>query len=293
METLFERLQVADSQNQYNPYGGTRNRRRPIMSEPCSVTSKGDCVSRTKFTPGVPVSYVENPPPESQSHLQDVPDDDMGMFCNTSRHGPESIGTDASDVSRGMMLLPSAADMPIVKRTVLFDTRTRDPSLTPTATSVRFRLDQPILSVSRIAVHSMRVPIYLDPTNAGLQAEDYVMLSLGLNLNDTNCVVNMPDGGTTAPTFNRAIAHLPLAPSFVGSSFATLEAKTPPAQFYTDFMKPIPSIENIELSWWRFQKSQSSNSSYIIPNTHPGTVGFVNENAYVCLIFYCKNRRPE
>jgi hypothetical protein len=258
------------------------------------------------------VSFVNNPPPEDSDAIQTYVDEDVsdesvfgvpsyGHYSKPTSRIPRTIGAGAEDMSRGQMLLPSAADMPIVRRVVMFDTRCRDPSLTPTAGNVRFRLDQPILSVSRIAVHSARVPIHLDPVNAGLQAEDYAILSIGMNHFDTNIPVNQPDvmgptgpmSSISAPTFNRALAYIPLIPSVVGSNFATLPPYNPPGSFYADFLKPIPSIESIEISWWRFQKSMAGNTSYIIPNTHPGEVGDVNENAYVTLIFYCKNRRPE
>ena len=296
METLLGRLQVADSSNQYNPFN-PRTRTR-IMDQPCVPTVDGTCVSRTRFKPGVPMTYVENPPPEMSESIQRINDDDVGdesVFGpkSSSSRIPRTIGTDSMDMSRGQMLLPSAADMPIVRRLVMFDTRFRDPSITPTASSVRFKLDQPILSVSRISVHSARVPIHLDPTNVGMQAEDYAILSVGLNLYDTDIPVNQPDGGTSAPTFNRALAYIPLIPHVAGSNFATIPPYSPPGSFYTDFLKPIPSIESVELSWWRFQKTTTGNVSYIIPNTHPGEVGDVAENAYVILVFYCKNRRPE
>lgn len=101
--------------------------------------------------------------------------------------------------------------------------------------------------------------------------------------------------GPTA-TFNRPLAYIPLTPMSAGSSFAGFLADaTPPHRWYVDFLKPIPSLEKLELSWWRFQKMESDPAApYNIPNlSGPGTVGAVDENANVMLAFFCKNRRPE
>lgn len=295
----MSRMQMADSTNQYNPF-------RPgetIMDQPCVVHGNGQCMSRLPNRIGLPDQFVGNPPPEDSEYMQVQEDPDVharGSKTKRQPRYPETVGTGASDFSRGQMFLPSAGEMPIVRRVVMFDTRFRDPAVTPTASRVLFSLEQPIYSVSRIAVLSARVPIYLTPSNASLQAEDYVMLSIGMNLPDVVAVANQPSAAaSTASTFSRALAYIPLQPMNTTSAFAGFEADaTPPHRYYTDFLKPIPSLEKIELSWWRFQKSPSTPSVaapilYNIPNVHTGTVGLVNENCFVTLVFFCKNRRPE
>lgn len=295
----MSRMQVADSTNQYNPFQPGE----PIMDQPCVVHADGRCMSRIPDRIGLPDQYVVNPPPEDSEYLQVLEDPDVRARGSKSKRQPsypKTVGAGATDFSRGQMLLPSAGEMPIVRRVVMFDTRFRDPAVTPTASRVLFTLEQPIYSVSRIAVLAARVPIYLTPSNVNLLAEDYVMLSIGINLPDVVAVANQPSASaTTASTFSRALAYIPLQPMNSTSAFAGFGADaTPPHRYYTDFLKPIPSLEKIELSWWRFQKSPSAPGAaapilYNIPNVHAGTVGLVNENCFVTLIFFCKNRRPE
>jgi hypothetical protein len=210
-----------------------------------------------------------------------------------------TVGATESDMSTGFVFPPvgGPGEMPIVRRIVFFDTRTRDPSTVPDASKVTFNFDRPIDNVSRIAVHSARVPICLDQFNPGLAAEDYVMLSVSLTLPDTVYPQNMPHAPTTAGTFSRALAYVPLVPMLANSAFAEIEPDTPPYKWYVDFLRPIDSLDRIELSWWRFQKycpdgAHPRPQQYIIHNGS-GDVGSVVENAYVTLVFYCKNRRSE
>ena len=299
MEDLMSRMQMADSTNQYNPF----HPGNPIMDQPCVRNQSGQCMSRLPNRIGLPEQFIVNPPPEESEYLQVEEDPDVHARGSKSKKQPkymETVGTGASDISRGQMFLPSAGEMPIVRKVVMFDTRFRDPGSTPTASRILFTLEEPIYSVSRIAVLSARVPIYLTPTNAGLEAEDYVMLSIGMNLPDVVAVANQPSASSaTASTYSRALAYIPLQPMNAASAFAGFEADaTPPHRYYTDFLKPIPSLEKIELSWWRFQKNAITSGAaspilYNIPNTHAGTVGHTNENAFVTLVFYVKNRRPE
>lgn len=299
METLYARMQVADSTNQYNPYKpGER-----VMDQPSVLHPSGQYMSRIPNRIGLPEQYVVNPPPEDSEYMQTEKDPDVHARGSKSKKQPiypDTIGTGSSDFSRGQMFLPSAGDMPIIRKVVMFDTRFRDFVSTPTSSRVLFTLEEPILSVSRIAVMSARVPIYLTPTNANLLAEDYVMLSIGMNIPEVVAVANQPSAAvTTASTYSRALAYITLNPMIGGSAFAGFEADaTPPHRFYTDFRKPIPSLEKIELSWWRFQKNPATPAVaapilYNIPNVHAGTAGLINENAFVTLVFYCKTRRPE
>lgn len=299
MEELMSRMQMADSSNQYNPFRPGE----PIMDQPCVLHPSGQFMSRLPNRVGLPEQFVHNPPPEASEYLQIEEDPDVHARGSKSKKQPPylaTVGSGSSDISRGQMFLPSAGEMPIVRRVVMFDTRFRDPAAVVSASRVLFTLEQPIYSVSRIAVLSASVPIYLTPTNPSMESEDYVMLSLGMNLPDVVSVSNQPSAdAATASTYSRAIAYIPLRQMAVGSAFAGFEADaTPPHRYYTDFLKPIPSLEKIELSWWRFQKNAATPAVaapilYNIPNTHVGTVGHVNENAYVTLVFFCKNRRPE
>lgn len=292
MEDLMGRVQIASSCDQHGPYvPGTR---RPLMAQACTPTSNGTCVAKLRgpSTGKAPI-YVQNPPPEENPYFQRVPDEDV-RYETRKKAMPTSIGASSTDISRGNTLYSSAADMPTIRKVVMFDTRTRDPAATPTASSVVFKLDQPIFSVSRILVLDARVPIYLDPTNSGLEAEDYVMLSVGYNLNDSVLPSNLPVN-TSASVNSRALAYIPLVPTVVGSKFASLKPLEPPGAYYTDFRTPIANIEQIELSWWRFAKGMNDSEKYIIPNTHAGAgqVGTVDENAYVTLAFFGRDRRPE
>lgn len=311
MEDLMSRMQMADSTNQYNPfYPG-----EAVMDQPCVERAPGQYMSRVPNRIGLPDQFVVNPPPERSRYMQFVEDPDVVARGSSSRskkepHYPQTVGSGASDFSRGQMFLPSAGDMPVVRKVVMFDTRFRNPEVTPTASRVLFSLDQPICSVSRIAVVSARVPICLDPANDGLLSEDYAMLSVGVNLPDIVPAVNYnplalvpqvepqppyqpvtPSGAS--PAYARALAYVTLSPMHAGSSFAGFEDNVnSPHRYYTDFLKPIPSLEKIELSWWRFLKDTTV-GAYNIPNSHAGEVGDVNENAFVMLAFFCKNRRPE
>lgn len=301
METLYGRLQVADSSNQYNPYrpGGV------VMDHPCMRMPSGACMSRINMRPGVPDQWVPNPPPEESPYMQQTEDYDVRGrgSAPSSQRVPEyrdTIGTHASDISRGQMLLPSAADMPIIRRIAFFDTRYRDVGVFPDAGRVIFNIDTPLVSVSRIALIGAQIPIRL-AENSGMQAGDYVMLSIGMNLQDRVTVTNHPDVTVgppippPEPAYGRAIAYVPLIPTVVGSSFAIVEPSTPPYTFYTDFLKPIPSIERIELSWHRFSKS-SGNTTYIVtpPVIPPGeSIYDVDKNISVLMAFYGKTRRPE
>lgn len=294
---------MADSSNQYNPY-------RPgqaVMDHPCMRTPSGACISRINQHPGVPDQWISNPPPEESPHMQKIEDVDVrGHGSADPRNQPayrDTIGTNASDLSRGQMLLPSAYDMPIVRRTVFLDTRYRDVARFPNAGRVVFDLETPVTSVSRIAVMTAKVPIRL-ADNSGMQAEDYVMMSIGLNLQDRVTVTNMPDSTAAPPippaepAFARALAYVPLIPPTALSGFAVLFSSTPPYTFYTDFLKPVPAIERVEISWHRFAKSSTAATvtDYIITPAAipPGeSVYDVNKNATVLLAFYCKNRRPE
>lgn len=278
MEELMSRIQIASSCDQQGPYSG--NGRFSLVDGPGKI--------RGSSSGKAPVYSSKNTPIESNPYIQRDYDTDVKYTAPI----PRTIGASSSDISRGSTMFPSAADMPVVRKVVMFDTRTRDPALTPTAGSVTFKLDQPLFSVSRILVLDARVPIYLDPTNVGLEQEDYVMLSMGLNLADTVTTANSPLSSSATPC-NRAIANIPLVPSFSGSKFASLKPLEPPGAYFTDFRTPIPNIEQIELSWWRFAKGINDSEKYIIPNTHTGTVGSVDENAYVTIAFYGRDRRPE
>lgn len=300
METLYSRFQVADSSNQVNPY-------RPgnaVMDYPCTRMHDGRCMSHINHHAGAPEQWIENPPPEEHPSMQHALDRDVvGRGMSDHKHQPmyrDTVGTSASDISRGQMLLPSAYDMPIVRRIAFFDTRYRDPHVHPDAGRVMFELETPLTSVSRIALVSTRVPINL-ANNPGLQPNDYVMLSIGLNLQDRVTVRNNPD--TTAvppipapePAFARALAYVPLIPHVAGATYSILPPSTPPYTYYTDFLKPIPSIERIELSWHRFSKSAGV-TNYIItpPILGPGETPYdVDKNASALIVFFGKNRRPE
>lgn len=337
METLMSRFQVADSSNAYNPFGPGQE----VMGEPCVPHPSGLCMSRIGHVAGAPGTFVFNPPPEYDFAMQRAPDPDVqavneftstrtrsiggaGAIGDPKRQQPpqqyrDTVGASSFDIPRGHMLLPSGGDMPLVRRCVFFDTRYRDPDVVKDATRVTFMLDRPIDSVSRICLHSARVPICIDRYNPGLEAEDYVMLSIGLPLQDVVCPINQPQRldakrpkpefplptppmtpvwQNTAPTFSRALAYVPLIPATATSKFAYTFADLPPCKWYVDFMKPIPSIDRIELSWWRFQKefptsATAAPTEYVIHNSAQSGVGAVNENAYVSLYFYGKNRRPE
>jgi hypothetical protein len=220
-------------------------------------------------------------------------DDELSFHQNFPRMShARTIGAAGNDISNGQLVWDSKSEMPIVRKVVMFDTRFRDPAITPTAQSVRFKLDQPMYSVSRISVMSIRLPIVLNPINVGLTADDYAMMSIGINLHDTNIPVNQPDGGNSRSTFNRALAYIPLVPSYAGSTFAEVTDRRPPGAFYSDFIKPIGSIQVIELSWWRFQKTVTGFEEYNIPVAAPGTIGTAAENIYVEMAFYCRNRKP-
>lgn len=300
METLYGRMQMADSSNQYNPF-------RPgqmMMDQPCTPLPSGACVSRF----GHERKWVENPPPEHHPCMQKYDDRDVrgrGVI-DPFRDAAylDTVGTGLSDVSRGQMLLPSAYDMPIVRRVVFFDTRYRDVNAYPDAGNVTFQLDVPITSVSRIALVSARVPIAAGEQSANptLSADDYVMLSVGLNLLDRVVPVNSPDVVATPPippaqqAFGRALAYVPLTPVVAGSSFAEVAPTAPPHVYYTDFLKPMPSIESVTLSWHIFAKSMTQTTNYVItPPMIPPEESLYDpdKNATVMLVFYCKNRRPE
>ena len=277
------------------------------MDHPCVMSPSGDCISRINMRPGTQDQWVLNPPPEESPYMEKHRDMDVkGRGLANSERQPilrDTIGTGASDISRGQMLLPSAYDMPIVRKTVFLDTRYRDVTRFPDAGRVVFNLETPITSVSRISVVAARVPINLT-SNSGLQAADYVMMSLGVPIHDNITVTNHPDTAAippippAEPTFSRALAYVPLIPFHAGGTFAYIPPSTPPYTFYTDFMKPIPSMERLELSWHRFDKSftATTNTNYIITPAviPPGeSIYDVDKNATVYLSFYCKNRRPE
>jgi hypothetical protein len=304
METLYGRLQVADSSNQYNPY-------KPghvIMDHPCMSDGANRCISRVNMHPGRHDQWVDNPPPEDSEYIQKINDHDvrgrgMGGHHETQPVYRDTIGTGPSDISRGQMLLPSAYDMPIVRKTAFFDTRYRDVTVNPDAGRVLFELEAPLMSVSRISLVTTRVPIRLTE-NAGLQLGDYVTLSIGINLQDRVTVTNRPDATVVPPPLpsdtmmGRALAIVPLIPVVAGSTSALLNALVPPYQYYADFMKPIPSLERLELSWHRFIKTSTGGpvTDYIMTPAviPPGeSIYDVDKNAYVMLSFYCKNRRPE
>lgn len=301
METLYGRLQVADSSNQYNPF-------RPgqaVMDYPCAPAPDGGCYSPLDHHPGTNARYARNPPPERSKYMQFLDDGDVrGRGLTDPRRDAaylDTIGTGASDIARGQMLLPSAYDMPIVRRAVFFDTRYRDAATQPDAGRVLFELEQPITSVSRIAVVSAKIPIRLTE-NSGLALDDYVMLSVGVNLPDRVTPANKPDSSqpptqlSPEPAYARALAYVPLVPDRPGSSYAALPATIPPHVYYTDYLKPIPSIERVELSWHRFQKVSNGAINYVITPAilQPGETPYdVDKNATVLLTFYCKNRRPE
>jgi hypothetical protein len=300
METLYGRFQTADSSNQYNPYKPGQ----VVMDHPCMRTPSGACISRINHRAGSSDQWVSNPPPEESVYMQKEDDPDVrSVGSATHGHHPKylsTVGTGASDISRGQMLMGSAGDMPIVRRTAYFDTRYRNVGVFPDAGNVVFDIETPLTSVSRIALVAARVPINLT-SNSGLQAHESVMLSIGINLQDKVTITNHPDvlvGPPTPqpePAYARALAYLPLTPAVPGSPFAVIPPSTPPYTFYADFLKPIPSIERIEISWHRFQKS-AGNSNYIITPAiiPPGaSIYDVDKNAEVLLAFFGKNRRPE
>jgi hypothetical protein len=109
-----------------------------------------------------------------------------------------TVGTGASDISRGQMLLPSAGAMPIVRRVAFFDTRYRDVNIYRDAGRVVFDIETPITSVARIALVEARVPINL-ASNSGLQSHECVMLSIGLNLQDRVTINNHHDAIAAPP----------------------------------------------------------------------------------------------
>lgn len=332
METLYGRFQVADSSDTYAPYDPSSG--KPIMDQPCvRYRSRGACMSRLGHRAGAPGQYEVNPMPEESPYLQSVPDEDVKpkALTNTEQRPAynQTVGAAGYDMSRGnLMMLPSGGDMPVVRRVCFFDTRFRDIRTTVDATRVMFMLDRPLDSVSRIAVHSARVPIKIDERyNPGLVAEDYVMLSIGMPLPDTVAPINQPlqpmtvhkpagdpeNPGTyhspaqpvvvpvvphVVPTFNRALAYIPLIPMKDQSLFAEIPPDTPPFKWYVDFLKPMPTLDRVELSWWRFQKYPSDGANprpieYVIHNTGTPDYGAVDDNAYVTLVFFCKARRPE
>ena len=215
----------------------------------------------------------------------------------------DTIGTGPSDISRGQMLLPNAYDMPIVRKLAFLDTRFRDVTNYPNAGRVIFELESPIMSVSRISLVSAQIPIRL-ADNPGMQANDYVMMSIGMNLPDVITVTNFHDAMVAPPipppqpSFSRSMAYVPLI-GLGGATFAYVTPdNNPPYSWYTDFMKPIASIERLEISWHRFAKSATATTTtdYIITPLviPPGeSVYDVDKNAMMCIAFFCKNRRPE
>ena len=137
-----------------------------------------------------------------------------------------------------------------------------------------------------------------------MQAGDYAILSIGLDAPDTLTVRNepyvmdmsaIPLAQSPTDAFGRALAYVPLDPiNTTTSNIAAIAPDVPPYHWSVDFLKPIPSMQKISLSWWRFQKYMSGVQTYNIPVTStPGTVGTIYENTLVTLIFYCKNRGPE
>jgi hypothetical protein len=300
METLYGRFQTADSSNQYNPF-------RPgqvVMDHPCVRTPSGACISRVNHRVGALDQWASNPPPEESVYMQQRDDPDVRSSGSADHvrqpKYPSTVGTSSSDISRGQMLLPSAGDMPVIRRVAFFDTRFRNVNTFPDAGRVVFDIENPLMSVSRIALVAARVPIRLTE-NAGMQAHEYVMLSIGINLQDRVTIANHPDVllappiPPPEPAYARAFAYVPLTPFVAGSPLAVVYPSTAPYTFYTDFMKPIPSIERIELSWHRFQKSAGNNDYIITPAVIPPgeSVYDVDKNAEVLLAFYGKNRRPE
>jgi hypothetical protein len=123
-----------------------------------------------------------------------------------------TIGATPWDMPDGKSIYACPQDMPIVRRFVMFDTRFRDPSINPSASSVRFTLETPLRSVTRVGLHSARLPIHLDPTNPGLLAGDYAMLSINLPTSDVLTPVSKPLPAPTQQPFGRALAYLPLVP---------------------------------------------------------------------------------
>lgn len=247
-------------------------------------------------------------PPKQDSALQrayanmlnEDSDDDSASSARLSLFGDDeddairppryrTIGATAWDMSDGKSIYACPQDMPIVRRFVMFDTRFRDPATVPSATSVRFTLEAPLRSVTRIALHSARVPIHLDPTNAGLVAGDYAMLSINLPTGDVATPVSKPLAAPTQQPFGRALAYVPLIPEAVGSPFAAIPpSETGPGPYFADFLTPIGTLDSIELTWFRYVRTTAENPTYIIPNLVPGTVGPATENAFVALVFYCK-----
>lgn len=294
------RFQVADSSNSYNPFQPGQR----VMDHPCVRMASGGCMSRINHRTGELDQWISNPPPEESEYMQQADDPDVrGAGSSTAIRQPKypkTVGTGASDISRGQMFLPSAGAMPIIRNVAFFDTRYRDVHTYPDAGTVTFQIEAPLLSVSRIALIMARVPINM-ASNSGLQAHETIMLSIGINLPDRAAIKNCPDVTGAPPypppeqAYARALAYVPLTPLVVGSPFAAILPSTPPYTFYTDFLKPIPSIERIELSWHRFQKSAGANNYVITPAViAPGeSVYDVDKNAEVLLAFFGKNRRPE
>jgi hypothetical protein len=301
METLYGRFQTADSSNQYNPYKPGQ----VVMTHPCMRTPSGACVSRINHHTGALDQWVSNPPPEESPYMQQEDDTDvrgLGSGMRERESQPQymkTVGTGASDISRGQMLLPSAGDMPIVRKIAFFDTRYRNVHVFPDAGNVQFDIETPLLSVSRISLVAARVPINL-VNNTGLMAHETIFLSIGINLQDRVTVTNHPDVVAAPPipqpepAYARALAYVPLTALVAGSPFATIPPSTAPFTYYTDFLKPIPSIERITLSWHRFQKSVGATDYVITPPTHTSSDFYdADHNSEVLLAFFCKNRRPE
>lgn len=273
MERLYAHLQTASSSNQYDPW----------------IDAPRTCPVR----PDLRAPYCEQ-----KWKQENNPDVKPHGFKENMREPilRDTIGASSGDMSRGQMLLPSAYDMPIVRKMVFFDTRYRNLDINPGAERVMFRLDNPIDSVSRIALVSAKVPVRLSD-NAGMQANDYIMLSIGITPEDHIGVHNNSDGSTVMPEqpFARALAHIDLPEN---GAYARVNVTTPPYNYYFDFIKPINSIRQIEISWHRFYKNQpaSGSTAYIItptPIPEEEDVWDVDKNATVELAFFCKNRRPE
>ena len=294
MESLYANFQVADSQNQYNPFRPGRR----IMDQPCDARGDGRCVSRVNFEPGDLPRVVQNPPPEESEYLQVETDPDVRARPLARAR---TIGADDRDMSRGHMLLPSASEMPIVRRAITFDTRCRDPVDSAHApaqpvngSSVAFRLDRPVLSVSRICVHSAVLPICVDPVNADMALGDCASLSIGLDLPDRGTPLNeFTPAASAAPSPESTLACVPLLPAVAGAAFAVVSPGLPPHHWYVDFLKPIPSIERLTLSWLRFRKRAGDDRRYLFNDPPVGEVGDASCNATVTLVFYCRNRRVD
>lgn len=183
------------------------------------------------------------------------------------------------------------------RKTAFFDTRFRDVQMFPDAGRVVFEVEMPIRSVSQIALISAKVPINT-VLNADLDEEDYLMLTVGVPLEDRVSVRNYPDtttvpAGPPSAQVSNALAYLPMVRN---ADFVTVAPNPMPHIYYTRFAEPFGPIERIEIAWHRFSRTANLPTDYhitpaLIP---PGeSIYDVNKNATVELAFSGKDYNPQ